>query len=145
MANGDMVSTVTVAGTDDSGISYQLSKSKTTASSLRVSKWRVPVTQASEVVILTFAATAAGSVFTALSKAVFINNDATNFCRIRAKDDAAHAADCKIPTEDYWVLNSRDINVSETSGAFSAFSTIDTVAAQADTAAIDLDVIIYHT
>lgn len=72
---------------------------------------------------------------------VISNRDGTNFVRVRVKDDAAHAFDIKLLAGEFFVLHNRSINVSATAGAFAAFSNLDTIAVQADTATCDVEIL----
>jgi|TARA_Y100000310_G_scaffold90528_2_gene87809 hypothetical protein len=145
--NGDMTSEYAISGTDDSGQAYALTQSKTTSSCTRVSKWRTPVPTGSDTLILTISDTATGNAFAATGfvKAAFFNQDATNFVTIGYTDTGAESAYFKIPTGDFHVLNSPDIETNATGGAWTGYNTIDVVTARADTAACDLDVVIYNT
>lgn len=75
-----------------------------------------------------------------LKYALIVNRDATNFVRLRVKDDGLHTFDVKLKPGEFFVLHSRDLNVSTTAGAFAAFTNLDTIAAQADTAACDVEI-----
>lgn len=148
MANGDMVESLSYTGTDDQGTSYSLSHSKTTSSTVRVFKTLIPVVDSGEVDVLSFAAAAAGCVFTDISKLVLKNTDSTYFVRVRRADTGGDTFDEKLPAGDFTVINTRDINVETTDATgFISFSSIDTVVAQAESGStsIDLEVFIYHT
>ena len=90
----------------------------------------------------------AGSVqpggLTDLKYAMIVNRDATNFVRLRVKDDGAHAFDIKLKAGEFAVIHSRELNVSATSAAFASFSNLDTIAAQADTATCDVEIFLAY-
>ncbi|MGR3221242.1 MAG: hypothetical protein ACUZ8H_15715 [Candidatus Anammoxibacter sp.] len=73
-----------------------------------------------------------------------INKDDTNFVRIRLADTGAHTYDFKLPAGRFTMLWTRDINVSTTEAAFAAFTSIDTIAARADTLACDVQIIAFR-
>jgi len=73
-----------------------------------------------------------------------INKDDTNFTRIRLADTGAHTYDFSLPAGQFSMIWTRDINVSTTEAAFAAFTSIDTIVAQADTAACDIQIIAFR-
>ena len=73
-----------------------------------------------------------------------INKDDINFIRLRVSDTGAHTFDVKIPAGRFFLLWTTDINVSTTEGAFAAFTLIDKVEAQADTAAVDVQIVAFR-
>lgn len=109
-----------------------------------ISKRIVSVPTASEVTLLLFASTvAAGTYIPANVKYIRITNkDTTNFVRIRVKKTGAETFDIKLEAGKSFMMGNVKESVSESAGAFSAFVDADTIAAQADTAAVDLEVFI---
>lgn len=75
---------------------------------------------------------------------LIINRDGTNFIRVRLADTSGHTMDVKLLAGEYFVLHNRSLNVSTSEGAFSAFSDIDTISAQADTASCDVEIILLY-
>lgn len=73
-----------------------------------------------------------------------VNRDGTNFIRLRLKDTGGHTADFKVPAGQSLMIKTKDINVSTTGGAFASFSSIDTIAAQADTASCDVEILLAY-
>lgn len=74
-----------------------------------------------------------------------INKDDTNFVRIRLADTGAHTVDFRLDAGEFMVFWNRGINVSTTEAAFAAFTNIDTIVAQADTASVDVKVVAFRT
>lgn len=74
-----------------------------------------------------------------------INKDDTNFVRIRLADTAAHTVDFRLDAGRFMFFWNRGINVSTTEAAFAAFTNIDTIVAQADTAAVDVKIVAFRT
>jgi hypothetical protein len=73
-----------------------------------------------------------------------VNRDGTNFIRLRLEDTGGHTADFKVPAGQSLMIKTKDINVSATGGAFASFSSIDTIAAQADTASCDVEIFLAY-
>jgi hypothetical protein len=143
MANGDMVENLTYTGTDDGGISFALSQSKTTSSTVRVQKQRVVVDSAGEITLLTINATETGSAFSSISKVVIRNLDSTNFVRI-GRASAGDAIYEKLPAGDFMVINDVNIEAVTTPG-FVGYTALTSVVAQADTADVDVELFVFRT
>lgn len=73
-----------------------------------------------------------------------INKDDTNFIRLRLADTGAHTVDFRLDAGQFMFFWNTDINVSTTEGAFAAFTQIDTIIAQADTAPCDVQVVAFR-
>ena len=73
-----------------------------------------------------------------------INKDDSNFVRLRLADTGAHTADFKLDAGRFMFFWNTDISVSTTEGAFAAFTQIDTIVAQADTLACDVQIIAFR-
>ena len=73
-----------------------------------------------------------------------INKDDTNFIRLRLADTGAHTVDFKLEAGRFMFFWNTDINVSTTEAAFAAFTQIDTIIAQADTAAVDVQIVAFR-
>ena len=69
------------------------------------------------------------------------NLDDTNFARIRVADTGAHTYDIKLDAGKT-IHIPLEMNVSATEGAFVAFSNVDKIEAQADTAAVDIEIVV---
>jgi phage/plasmid primase-like uncharacterized protein len=135
MANGDGALTISFSGTDGNGDAFADSESETfTAIGTFIARKNLSIDSATVVSLLTFAADASGLAVTDIKKIIIKNLDATNFIRIRRKDDGLHAFDEKLPAGRIAIFNNRDINVSTNAGAFSAFTNVDTIEVQADIA-----------
>ncbi len=145
MANGDGVFTLSFTGTNTDGEALPtMSVTQTVTGLIRAEKnTNISVGTASAVALATVAAAATGSAFTSLKGVIIYNKSTANFIRVRRKDDSAHAVDEKIlPGGFAYFGNGRELSVSETSGTFSAFSNLDTIELQADTAACKVEVLI---
>ena len=73
-----------------------------------------------------------------------INRDDTNFVRLRLADTGAHTVDFQLDPGEFMFFWNRSINVSTTEAAFAAFTNIDTIKAQADTLACDVQIIAFR-
>ncbi len=73
-----------------------------------------------------------------------INKDDTNFIRLRLADTGAHTVDFQLDPGQFMFFWNRSINVSTTEAAFGAFTNIDTIVAQADTGAVDVQIIAFR-
>lgn len=106
-----------------------------------IDKRIVSIPTASEVTVLVFStAVAAGTIVAANVKYVRITNkDNTNFVRIRVKKNGADTFDIKLEAGKSFMLGNPSESVSATAGAFSAFVTSDSISAQADTAAVNIE------
>lgn len=71
----------------------------------------------------------AGALFTIVQ-----NTDPTNFVRIRVTEAGGNTYDTKLLPNQFHIINGTEISVSTTEGAFAAFTTVDVIKAQADTA-----------
>lgn len=99
----------------------------------------VPI--ASEIDVFKIGANPGAGQLTDVSFLIITNLDSTNFVRLRCKDDAAHAFDVKIDAGKSFIMNNRKLNVSATAAAFASFSDLDTISAQADTGACDIEIL----
>jgi len=110
----------------------------------QVDKRIVSIPFSSEVTILNFGtAVAAGTVIRANVKYIRITNkDATNYVRIRVKKTGAETFDVKVDAGQSFIMSNAKEYVSATAGAFSAFVDADSINAQADTAAVDVELFV---
>lgn len=110
----------------------------------QVDKRIVSIPTASEVTVLNFGtAVAAGTVIRANVKYIRITNkDTTNFVRIRVKKTGADTFDIKLDAGQSFMLSNAKESVAATAGAFSAFVDADSINAQADTAAVDVEMFV---
>ena len=138
MATGTLTiattATLTIGTTE-----YNLSKSHDVVNVTNSANRRVTVPFASEVELIKIGASVAAGQLTKIDALYIINQDAVNFVRIRFEDTGAHTYDVKLKAGESHLIWSVDTNVSETGVAFAAFSSIDTIAAQADTADVDVE------
>lgn len=70
------------------------------------------------------------------------NLDNTNFLRVRFKKSGAETADVKVDAGATFMLSTGSMDADTSAGAFSAFVDIDEIAAQADTADIDIELVV---
>lgn len=106
-----------------------------------VDKRILSIPTASEVTVISFGTTvAAGTFIRDNVKYIRITNkDNTNFVRIRVKKSGADAYDEKIEAGKSCIFGNAKLSVSATAAAFSAFVDADSINAQADTAAVDIE------
>lgn len=145
MADGDMVESLSYTGTDDGGISYALSQTKTTSSTVRIQKQRVPVQISTAVTILNINATEDGDAFSGISKVIIRNLDSTNFVTIGRLVSAGDEIYEKLPAGDFMCINTVDIDAATGGGGFGSFTSITSVTAVADTAACDIELFVFRT
>ena len=79
-----------------------------------------------------------------IKQALIVNRDDTNFVRIRVKNTGGATMDVKLLAGQSYIINTNQLSVSETDGAFASFETIDTVLAEADTAECKVEVIAFN-
>lgn len=70
-----------------------------------------------------------------------MNRDDTNFVRLRWQQGGGDTVDFKLEAGDFMILWNSNVEVNTTGAAFGAFVTLDTVAVQADTAAVDIEML----
>lgn len=71
------------------------------------------------------------------------NLDDTNFIRVRFKKSGAETADVKVDAGATFMLSTGSMDVDATASAFSAFVDIDDISAQADTADVDVEYVVF--
>ena len=71
------------------------------------------------------------------------NLDNTNFLRVRFKKSGAETADVKVDAGATFMLSSGSMDADTSAGAFSAFVDIDVISAQADTADVDIEYVVF--
>ncbi len=108
----------------------------------QIDKRIVAIPTASEVTVLAFgAAVAAGTLVSANVKYIRITNkDDTNFVRIRVTKSGAETFDIKLEAGKSFLMGNVSESVSATAVAFSAFVNMTSINAQADTAAVNIEV-----
>lgn len=122
----------------EDGSKFDLNASTQVTNVGEVIRRNVQVPTGSEVTLVLIGAAVAAGQLTDIKSLQLVNLDDTNFVRIRFEDTGAHTVDHKLLPGDAIEIYNTQISVSETGGAFSAFSTIDTVSAQADTGAVNV-------
>ena len=147
MASTISAQTLTVTISESLNLNNQPINSEnqlTRASIGQVDKRIVNIPTASEVTVVAFGtAVAAGTVIRANVKYIRITNkDATNYVRIRVKKTGAETFDVKVDAGQSFILSNASESVSATAGAFSAFVDADSINAQANTAAVDIELFV---
>lgn len=71
------------------------------------------------------------------------NLDDTNFIRVRFKKSGAETADVKVDAGATFMLSTGSMDADTSAGAFSAFVDIDDISAQADTADVDIEFVVF--
>lgn len=107
----------------------------------------VRVPSGSEVNLLTYG-TAVGSGQVIRANIAYLritNKDDTNFIRIRAIKTGAEVADIRLDAGKSFMLHNGNLSADDSGGAFSAFEDIDNIAAQANTADVDIEYLIALT
>jgi len=118
-------------GTDE----YKLDAGSTVTAVANVTKRQVTVPTASEKDILSVDTTGiAPGTLTDLTALIVVNIDTTNTCRLRVADTGGFTFDVKLQPGQSFDLYNTKLSVHATEGAFSAYSDINTVSAQFDTA-----------
>jgi hypothetical protein len=69
------------------------------------------------------------------------NYDNTNFVRIRVSRTSHDTFDLKLPAGATFMISTGDISANSSGSAFSSFDEWDVVAAQADTADVDIELV----
>lgn len=128
----DFTVTTTVEGIL-SGNTYSVTNTATISGVTNVINRTVTI-PTSQVDILTIGATVGAGGVTSLNTMLIVNKDSTNFIRVRLEDTGGATSDQKVEAGRAILINNDDLSVSETGAAFAAFSDIDTVAIEADTA-----------
>lgn len=109
-----------------------------------VDKRIVTIPTAAEATVLVFGAlVAAGTYIAANVKYIRITNkDDTNFVRIRVTKSGAETFDIKLEAGKSFFMGNVSESVSATAATFSAFVSMTSINAQADTAAVDIEVFV---
>lgn len=109
-----------------------------------ISKRIVSIPIAAETTVIVFAAlVAAGTFIAANVKYIRIANKGnTNFCRIRVTKSGAETFDIKLEAGKSFIMGNVKESVSATAVAFSAFVDATSINAQADTDAVDLEIVV---
>ena len=134
--------TLDINGTDQGGTNQV-----TIANVKEFDKRIVRVPSGAEVNLLTYG-TAVGSGQVIRANIAYLritNKDDTNFIRVRAIDTGADVADFRLDAGKSFMLHNGKIHADGSAGAFSAFADIDNIAAQADTADVDIEYLIALT
>lgn len=146
LGTGTLTQTVTITLPIGSE-TYNFSKVTTIASVQAPMDRRITVPFASEIQVFSFLNAAAVDGLGGLSsfdKVAIINDDDTNFVRLRINVSGADTFDYQLDPGEVFLLGSQNMEVNTTEAAFGAFVIIDEIHAQADTAAVTLRAIAYR-
>lgn len=112
-------------------------------SSIAEASTRILTVPTSEVTLVEFGASVGSGTFVrADSKYIRITNlDNTNFVRIRVADTSGHTFDVPLTAGSSMMVPTQ-LSVTTNQSAFSAFSNVDVVQAQADTASVDVELFV---
>lgn len=133
------------------GKEYGNSVPYTILSIQRVDQRVVTVTSGAEMNLIEFAAPGVaegpGKFAQANVKLIRIKNlDDTNYVRVRMIDTGGETFDIKLPAKGIFVVHSNELRANIVGGAFVApFSRADFIAAQADTANVDIEIFVALT
>ncbi len=147
LINPAALSVVVTAVLDfQNGKTYNLSKAVTVATIVEAAKeiYTVPVAAETEIWGLSGALNDRGA-FTDFDFLMVVNQDDTNFCRIRLSKNGAETADFRLDPGQVMLFWNKAMDVDAAEGAFAAFVDIDMLSAQADTAAVQLEFMICKT
>lgn len=110
----------------------------------QVDKRIVSVPTASQVTLLNFGTeVAAGTVIRSNVKYIRLTNkDSVNFVRVRLTKTSGDTFDVKVEAGKSFLLSNAQLSVSATGTAFSSFADADSIAAQADTAAVNVEIFV---
>ena len=134
----DAIVTLTVALTlGDKPFDIEFSKTLGSATQALREVISIPTSEV-DLFGLTGAAVDKGS-FTDFNGFFIMNRDDTNFVRLRWLETGGDTVDFKLEPGDFMILWNSIIEVKTTGAAFAAFVQLDTVAVQADTAAVDVE------
>ena len=70
------------------------------------------------------------------------NKDLVNYARIRVKKNGGATFDTRLDAGKFFIMGNTKESVSETAAVFSNFADMDSINAQADTAAVDLEIFV---
>ena len=121
------------------GKTFDITASKTLSSATLADR-RIVNVPTSEVDLITLTAAVVGKgQFSAFDGFFIVNRDDTNFVRLRIRQAAGDTADVRLDAGDFMCFWNSKLEVNTTAAAFGAFVDWDTVAVQANTAAVDLE------
>lgn len=125
----------------DSGKVVKLDAGTSVSNVGEVMDREVLVPTASEITLVLVGAARAAGQLTDVKFFVIQNLDTVNTVRLRIEDTGAHTYDVLIEPGGSYDLYNTSLNVSETGVAFSSFSTVDTISAQANVADVLVSVV----
>lgn len=144
MANGDMVETYTLSGTDDGGVAYSISNSDTDASVVRIQKQRVPLTT-TQVVLMEKNATEDGDAFSDIDKIVIRNLDATDSVIVGRETAAGDCIYELLPAGKFLVINNLSIDAAVAGPISPSVADFTSLVAEASANTPDIEILIYRT
>ena len=99
----------------------------------------VPISEI-DLITLTSAAVGKGQ-FQSFNHFAIMNRDNANFVRFRIREEGGDTVDFQLDPGEWMLLWNSRIETNITGAAFTAFVTWDTIAVQADTSAVDLEIV----
>ncbi len=123
------------------GEDFNLTATRTLSAVTAADRRIIPVpTSEVDVVTLTSAAVGKGQ-FESFDFFMIVNRDDTNFVRLRVREAGGDTSDFRLDPLEWMIFWNSKMEVNTTAAAFGAFIDWDTIAAQADTATVDLEYI----
>lgn len=123
---------------------YKVTATKTISNITEADKRIMPIPIAGEVDIIGIST--AGAIdkgqMTDFDFLIVKNIDDTNFVRLRIYESGGDTADFRLDPGEFMIFWNKNIEVNTTQAAFAAFVNADTVSAQSDTAAVDIEYLI---
>jgi hypothetical protein len=143
MASGDFTLTVSLNGTTVTGRSESMSVTKSYSSVAESYHQEMSVRTAGADTVFTIGSASGGGTLADPVKAIIIKNlDSTNYVTVGLIDATAKAFYTKINAGGVLVLDDNEIDANASGGAFSAFSSLDTITAQFNTAIGKIEIIV---
>jgi hypothetical protein len=142
MANGDVTVQIIVNGTTSNGQSVSFTGSKALTSVVEaVSQVLAVRTAGADSVFKIGSASGAGQLTDPIKGLVIKNLDTTNYVTIGLIDTGAKAFYTKLNAGEMMFLSDNEIDANAAGGAFSAFTSLDEITAQFNTAAGRIEIL----
>lgn len=121
---------------------YHLQKTSTVLNIANADKRRMTVPFAGEINVLEFGAARAQGKFLDIDFLLIVNQDTTNFVRLKFQKAGAETFHVKLLPGQQFLMWNKQIDADGAGAAFAAWADIDHIAAQADTGAVDIEYLI---
>lgn len=105
----------------------------------------IQVPTGSETSLLNIGATSGAGTVTQLNYLHIVNRDATNAIRLRFADTGGATFDVRVEPTRQFLLSSQEISASETEAAFASYVDIDTIVAEAENQAVEVEILAGRT